>query len=107
MLTWSDTQKRILTKMFVHANEENNERQTAKLKERAKQNESQGGMEGSWMRVALSNMHTNTCEALEEIVSLHMRYLSISDRISHCRDRSRTESVREQGLSELNWTHIK
>lgn len=47
MLTWSDTQKRILTKMFVHANEENNERQTTKLQERAKRNESHGEMEMS------------------------------------------------------------
>lgn len=36
VLTSSDTQKRILTKMFVHANEENNERQTTKLKDGAK-----------------------------------------------------------------------
>lgn len=50
--------------MFVHANEENNERQTTKPKERAKLNESQGGMEMSRMRVALPNTHTNTCEAV-------------------------------------------
>lgn len=64
MLTRSDTQKRILTKMFVQANEENNERQTTKLQERAKRNESRGGMEMSRMHVALSNMHTNTCQEL-------------------------------------------
>lgn len=50
--------------MFVHANEENNERQTTKLQEQAKQNESHGGMEMSWMCAALSNMRTNTSEAL-------------------------------------------
>lgn len=45
MLTRSDTQKRTPTKMFAHANEENNERQTAKRKERVKQNERRGGVE--------------------------------------------------------------
>lgn len=50
--------------MFVQANEENNERQTTKLQERVKRNESRGGMEMSRMHVALSNMHTNTCQAL-------------------------------------------
>lgn len=50
--------------MFVQANEENNERQTTKLQERAKRNESRGGMEMSRMHVALSNMHTNTFQAL-------------------------------------------
>lgn len=41
--------------MFVHANEESNEKQTTKLQERAYRIAGNTGMEMNWMKAALSN----------------------------------------------------
>lgn len=87
--------------MFVHANEENNERQTTKLQERAKRIRRQGGMEMSWVQVALSNMHTNLSEATVSLLwGIFQSHFAPGKGLGRY-------DVHKQGLSGPNWTDIK